>query len=174
MVIAKEDLMTLMRQPLHRQTMPLRSALERVFGDWPVAGPDGSLTEMAPALDVRETDNAYIIEVDLPGMDPKETEVLVEGRMVTIRGRRRIEQERQEGGYLVRERRAGEFIRAVALPGMVDVDEVTSRFENGQLTITLPKEAQSRPRRIEIDAGQAQADGAPSGKAEADTSGQAR
>jgi HSP20 family protein len=60
------------------------------------------------------------------------------------------EREERQGTYLLRERRQGQFMRAVALPGMVEVDQVRSDFEDGQLTITLPKASQNRARRIEI------------------------
>jgi HSP20 family protein len=113
----------------------------------------GGFTEIAPPLDVRETDDAYIVEVELPGVDPKETEVSIEGRTVTIRGQFAEEQEQQEGSFLLRERRRGQFMRAVALPGMVEVDKATSRYENGELVITLPKAAQNRARRVEITSG---------------------
>lgn len=145
--------MTLSRQPTTRTTVPLRAALERFLGDWPMLPIEGGLTELAPPLDVRETDNSYIVEIDLPGMNPDDVEVLIEGRTLTIRGEFAEEREEDQGNFLLRERRRGRFMRAVALPGMVEVDQVTSRFENGQLIIELPKAAQNRARRVEIGSG---------------------
>jgi HSP20 family protein len=115
--------------------------------------PDGGISDLLPALDVRERDDAYVIDLDLPGIDPDQTEVLVEGRTVTIRGRVEEESEEERGNYLVRERRQGAFLRAVALPGMIDVDKVSTRYEDGQLTIVLPKASASRARRIAIGNG---------------------
>jgi HSP20 family protein len=145
--------MTLVRRPLDRNQIPLRNAMDRLFGDWPLGSMQGGFTEVFPPLDVRETDDAYIIEVELPGVDAQETEVTIEGRTVTIRGQFAEEEEREEGNFLLRERRRGQFMRAVALPGMVDVDNATSRYENGELTITLPKATQNRARRVEITSG---------------------
>jgi HSP20 family protein len=145
--------MTLMRRPPNRSTVPLRSVLERLAGDWPSVASDGGIAEMLPALDVRETDDEYIIELDLPGIDPEQTEVLVEGRTVTIRGRIEEEAEENRGNYLVRERRQGSFLRAVALPGMIEVDKVATSYQDGQLRIVLPKASASRARRIAIDEG---------------------
>jgi len=142
--------MTLTRRPTNRTAIPLRTVLERLAGDWPVGQFDGGLTELAPPLDVRETNNAYVIEIDLPGVDPDGTEVLVEGRVLTVRGSFATEDEHEQGNYLVRERRQGSFMRAVALPGMVEIDQVKSKFEDGKLTITLPKASQNRARRILI------------------------
>jgi HSP20 family protein len=152
--------MTLMRRPPNRSTVPLRTVLERLAGDWPSVA-DGGIADMLPALDVRETDDEYVVEVDLPGIDPEQTEVLVEGRTVTIRGRVEEEAEENRGNYLVRERRQGSFLRAVALPGMIDVDKVSTRYEDGQLTIALPKASASRARRIAIGNGAGKR-GAPS------------
>jgi HSP20 family protein len=145
--------MTLVRRPLDRNQIPFRNAMERLLGEWPLGSMQGGFTEVAPPLDVRETDDAYIVEVELPGVDPKDTEVSVEGRTVTVRGQFAQEQEKQEGNVLLRERRRGQFMRAVALPGMVEVDRTTSQYENGELTITLPKATQNRAHRVEIKSG---------------------
>jgi len=145
--------MTLVRRPLDRNQIPFRNAMERLLGDWPLGSMQGGFTEVAPPLDVRETDDAYIVEVELPGVDPKDTEVSIEGRTVTVRGQFAEEQEKQEGNFLLRERRRGQFMRAVALPGMVEVEKATSQYENGELTITLPKATQNRARRVEITSG---------------------
>ncbi len=145
--------MTLTRRPTNRTAIPLRTVLERLAGDWPIGQFDGGLTDLAPPLDVRETDNAYVVEIDLPGVDPDNTEVLVEGRVLTVRGSFAAEDEHEQGNYLVKERRQGAFMRAVALPGMVEIDQVESRFEDGKLTITLPKASQNRARRIMIGTG---------------------
>jgi HSP20 family protein len=142
--------MTMTRRPTDRNIMPFRTAMERLMGDWPFVQVDGGLTELVPPIDVRETDDAYVVDVDLPGIDPRNLELLIEGRTLTIRGEVSDEREEKVGNYLLRERRQGQFMRAVALPGMVDVDRVTSEFDNGQLTITLPKAVQNRARRIEI------------------------
>jgi HSP20 family protein len=145
--------MTLVRRPPDRNQIPFRNAMERILGEWSLGAMPGGFTELVPPLDVRETDDAYIVEVELPGVDPAETEVSIEGRTVTVRGQFAEEQEKQEGNFLLRERRRGQFMRAVALPGMVEVDKATSRYENGELTITLPKATQNRARRVEITSG---------------------
>jgi HSP20 family protein len=155
--------MTLMRRPQGRTQVPLRSVLERLAGEWPGAIDGGGVADLVPALDVRETDDAYVVEVDLPGIDPEQTEVLVEGRTVTIRGMLAEEREEPRGNYLVRERRQGTFLRAVALPGMIEVDQVETRYQNGQLTITLPKASSSRARRIAIGGGADKSEGERAG-----------
>jgi HSP20 family protein len=154
--------MTLTRRP-----NIYRSPIERFLGDLPWFQIDGGTSDLAPPLDVREIDDAYVVEVDLPGVDATDIELLVEGRTLTIRGQVREEDERRQGSYLIRERRQGQFMRAVALPGMVDVDGVSSRFENGRLTIILPKAAQNRARRIDVPGGQSASRGQISGQTSA-------
>jgi HSP20 family protein len=142
---------TITRRPNERYQLTTRNPIERILNDWQIFPVDGGL-EMAPAMDVRETDDAYVVEVDLPGIDPTDTEVLLEGRTLTIKGQYAQESEKQESGFLLRERRRGRFLRAVALPGMVDIEKVNSKYENGQLIVTLPKSSQSKARKITIDA----------------------
>jgi HSP20 family protein len=140
--------MTLTRRPAERG-YPMRSPIEQLFNELAFMPGDGQSQPM-PAMDVRETDDAYLVEVDLPGIDIDDVEVMIEGRTLTIRGRIEEEKERNAGNYLLRERRRGQFIRAVAVPGMVDVDKAESRYENGQLIVTLPKSASNRARRVDI------------------------
>ncbi len=78
--------MTLVRRPLDRNQIPLRNAMERLLGEWSLGAMQNGFTQLAPPLDVRDTDDAYIVEVELPGVDPKDTEVSIEGRTVTVRG----------------------------------------------------------------------------------------
>jgi HSP20 family protein len=118
--------------------------------DWPNIAIEGGLTDVGPAIDVRDSGDAYMVEVEMPGVNPDDTEVVIEGRTLTVRGRFAEEREHDAGSYLLRERRRGQFMRAVVLPGMVEIDKVTSKFEDGELIITLPKAAQDRARRVEI------------------------
>ena len=157
--------MTMTRRPTDRNigVVPFRNALQQ-FMDWPLAQMDRSLTELAPPIDVRETNDAYVVEIDLPGIDPENVEVLIEGRTLSVRGHFEQEEEKNEGGYLLKERRSGDFVRAIALPGMVDTEGAKSEVENGVLTITLPKAVQNRARRIEIHAGNGKGQKAQSGK----------
>jgi HSP20 family protein len=172
--------MTLMRRAADRRPTayrdPFRDAMESWFGGY--SDPFESWTGTAwPALDVRETDDSYIVEAELPGIRPDDTEILLDGRTLTIHGE--FAEEREEpmqgaetggsmrgqqgraqgsaasrGGsrnrYLMRERRRGTFVRAITLPSAVDAEQTRSQFENGELVITLPKAQQARARHIEI------------------------
>jgi HSP20 family protein len=138
---------------MERHPIPVRSAIERLLSDWPSSLSDGGFSEVAPALDVRDAGDAYIVESELPGVNPDDVEVVIEGRTLTIKGRFAEEREQDSGNYLLRERRRGQFMRAIALPGMVEVDQVTSKYEDGELIIRLPKAEQNRARRVQIEGG---------------------
>lgn len=112
----------------------------------------------APAVDVRESPDAYVIEADMPGVKPEDLEVTLEGRTLVIRGRYGAEREEEEGDasrgrWIVRERRSGTYARAITLPEGIDADNIKSTFENGELQLTLPKAQERRARRIPIGGG---------------------
>src|SRR5438132_2680663 len=142
--------MTMMRRPT-RTVMPVRDVFDRVFPDrWFFGDGDGELGMHAPSIDVRETDDSYVIEADLPGVKPEDLDVTVEGRMLTLRGHVGADREERREGYLVRERSSGQFLRSISLPAMFDADKVTTQYKDGELRITLPKAPETRARKIEV------------------------
>jgi HSP20 family protein len=146
----------LTRTTPERRMTPYRSALDWFF-DEPFLNVSrwGGESGLTPMIDMRETNDAYVVEVELPGVKPEDTEVTLDGQTLVIRGH--YGEEREENGkggrYLVRERRWGTFARAITLPGGIDADKVTSSFADGELTISLPKLAEAKARRIPVSAG---------------------
>ena len=111
----------------------------------PGAGNGGIFT---PPVDIEETEDAWIIEADLPGVDKKDIEVDVRDGELTISGELK---ERERKGILRRKtRRVGHFEFRVSLPGGADPEKVDANVRDGVLTVRIPKPEQSRPRRIEI------------------------
>ncbi len=104
----------------------------------------------APAMDVRETDDAYIVEADVPGMKKEDVHIEVADNVLTIKGERKDEKEEKDKNYHRIERSFGSFARSVALPAGFDGNKVTAKFENGVLTVTLPKPDERKPRRVEV------------------------
>ena len=101
-----------------------------------------------PRADVEETDDAYVIEVEVPGVNKKDIEVSVAGRRLTITGERK---ERERVGILRRRtRRVGRFEYDIQLPGDVDDKSVGAELADGVLTVRVPKATTERARRIEI------------------------
>lgn len=107
-------------------------------------------SELVPATDIEETEDAYVIRAELPGVDIKDVDVTLRNDLLTIRGEKREEQERKEGGVYRTERRYGAFHRELRLPGSVDADKIAASCHNGVLTVTVPKTETAKPRRIEI------------------------
>lgn len=109
------------------------------------------VSEWTPAMDVVETANEFIVSAELPGLEKDDIEIEIENNILTIRGEKKEEKREEEGRHYVYERRFGGFSRSFTLPTNVDPDRVTARFENGVLTVTLPKTEEARGRRIEIE-----------------------
>ena len=108
----------------------------------------------SPAVDITETDNAYEITAELPGLDEKNIEVNVANGGLTIKGEKKEEKEEKQKGYYASERRYGSFERYFGLPEGVDADKIAASFKNGVLKVTLPKtaEAQKPAKTIEVKA----------------------
>ena len=107
-----------------------------------------------PDIDVTETDNELRITAELPGMEEPDLEVSVGEGMLTIRGEKKEEHEREDKGYVLRERSFGRIERVVPLPAGLDPDSAKATFKNGVLTVTIPKtpEAQAAVKRIQVHA----------------------
>jgi HSP20 family protein len=101
-----------------------------------------------PLGDVEETDDAYVVDVELPGVDRDDIDIEVNGREVTVMGE--IKEKERTGILRRRTRRVGEFQYAVTLPGDIDADNVSARLDNGVLTVRVPKSQRAKPRRVSI------------------------
>jgi HSP20 family protein len=106
-----------------------------------------------PALDVYETEQAYVVELDLPGVHPENVDLSFEQGTLTIRGTRGPTVKTPEKGELrvfSAERVSGSFVRSVRLPEYVDSEKIEATYDNGVLMVTIPKAAAARARRITI------------------------
>jgi HSP20 family protein len=143
----------------------------------PRPGAPGPGMASSLALDVKETPDAFIVVASVPGVPPSDIDITVLGDTLRIRGHRR--EESDEGGegsrWLLRERRFGAFERTVSLPAQVEADEATADFQDGVLTITLPKAGSARPRSIPVTGGTSRGEmsgGSTPTEVEVHTSGQ--
>lgn len=98
----------------------------------------------APAVDISETDNAYQITADLPGLDEKDIEVKLANGCLTIKGEKHEDKEEKNKDYYLHERSFGSFERLFRLPEGVDADKIEASFEKGVLAVSLPKTPDSR------------------------------
>jgi HSP20 family protein len=108
-----------------------------------------------PAVDVTETDKAYEITSELPGMDEENIEVKLANGVLTIRGEEHEEKEEKKKGYYMRERSYSSFERTFQVPDDVETDKIEASFKKGVLIVTLPKtaEAQKAEKKIEVKTG---------------------
>ena len=120
---------------------------ERLFDPAPSNGRSNALS---PAVDIDEEENRFVIRADLPGMDQKDIEVRVHEGTLLLAGKREAGQEqKREGGYC-RERCYGSFSRRFKLGSAVDDSKIEAAYENGVLTVVLPKKEEVKPRQIPI------------------------
>jgi len=105
-----------------------------------------------PAVDIRETDSDYLMEVDLPGLSEKDVEVKLDNTLLTISSNRDEKKEEKKNGYVLRERRAARFSRSFVLPEGVDREKITAEFKNGILRLSFPKVPAAKPKTIEVKA----------------------
>ncbi len=107
-----------------------------------------------PAVDFTDTEKAYEVTAELPGIDEKNVEVKVANGVLTIKGEKQEEKEEKKKDYYLRERNFGSFERAFQVPEGVDTDKIEASFKKGVLTVILPKkpEAQKTAKKIEVKA----------------------
>ena len=134
-----------------REMMTLRDAMDRLFDDAftrPLRLNDGNWS--MPAVDLYQTDNEVVVKAAIPGVKTDDMRINVTGEVLTIKGEVKEKEEVKEKAYHLREQRWGMFERTLALPTDVIADKAKAEFENGILTITLPKAEEVRPKTISI------------------------
>ncbi len=148
--------MSIQRWDPFAEMMSLREAMNRLFEE-SVVRPGSAMppagSQLGLAIDLRETDDSYVLEAAVPGLKPDDIDISVLGNQVTIQGETKQEQDQQGERYHLRERRVGRFQRTVSLPTTVQTDQATAEFRDGMLILTLPKAQEVRPRRIPIGRG---------------------
>ncbi|HXQ36952.1 MAG TPA: Hsp20/alpha crystallin family protein [Anaerolineales bacterium] len=137
-----------------REMMTLREAMDRLFDD-AFTRPfslmrDGGSTWSSLTVDMYETDNDVVVKAALPGIKADEVQLNVTGDVLTIKGEMKHEEEKKDKSWHIREHRWGAFERSIALPTGVVPDKAKADFDNGILTITLPKSEKVKPRTITV------------------------
>ena len=127
----------------------LETTINRFLGD---LGRDFGLSERSwsPAVDLRETDDAYIVHADIPGLKKDDITIEIVEDVVTIKGERKYEAERKDGDFHRVERKYGSFLRTIEIPGGFNGDAASAKFQDGVLELTLPKLEEQKPRTIKI------------------------
>jgi HSP20 family protein len=122
------------------------------------SGSGRGTTTVAPTaylpLDIRQTDREFLVEASIPGFSPQEVEITADQGILTLRGERKADGTQAEGTYLRRERANYSFVRQLTLPADVKEDEIRATFQNGVLTVHLPRVEAPAPRRIPVATGE--------------------
>ena len=140
---------TLARWDPFRDLLSMQGELNRLFGR--TYAEDGG-TSWIPALDVFETEEKFVVTLELAGMEPEEVEVSVEDSTLTVSGERKFSEEVSEDNYRRVERRYGSFSRSLTLPQTADAEHVDASFDKGVLRIEVPKIEAPKPKKIEVKA----------------------
>jgi HSP20 family protein len=136
-----------------REMMTLREAMDRLFDD-AFTRPfsmTGNLSAL-PAIDMYQTDDEVVVKAVVPGVKADDVQISVTGDMLTIKGETRLKEETREKAWHIREQRWGSFERRISLPTDVVADQAKAEFEDGVLTISLPKAEEVRPKTITVKA----------------------
>jgi len=132
--------------------MSLQDQLSRVFSDVPDrTGEESNLTAWAPAVDIYETENDLVIKADLPEVNPQDLDIRVANNILTIRGERKFEKTVDDANYLRVERAYGAFTRSFSLANSVKSEEIKAEYQNGALTLHIPKREETKPKQIKVN-----------------------
>lgn len=138
-----------------RDAITLRDAMDRLFDEAftrPWFGRDGRAASFDPAIDMYQTENDVVVKAAVPGLKPEEVQINVTGDILTIKGETHESSESKEKSYHIREQRWGAFERSLPLPTLIAADKAKAEFENGVLTVTLPKAEEVKPKTITVKA----------------------
>lgn len=131
----------------------LQREIDQVFDSFlPSRGSNRGTTESGwtPRVDLSETDNAYLIQLDVPGVAREDFNINFQDGMLTVSGERKTEETKEDESYVRVERSRGRFYRSFSLPKTVDAEQIKADYKNGVLTIDIPKAEETKPRRIDV------------------------
>ena len=113
----------------------------------------GGVTEFTPKMDIYQKEESVMVELPLPGIDPKDVKIVIENDVLTVSGHAEEKKEVKREDYYRKETRSGHFTRSVVLPMPVKNADAQARYDKGILTIELPKDEQAKPKQIAIEVG---------------------
>ena len=137
------------------EAVSLRQAMDRLFEDSfvnPLSWRTLAGTNW-PAIDVHETPDEVVVTAALPGLKPEDVEITMTGQTLSLRGEFKADEKVEQNRYLYQERRFGTFQRQIELPVRVQGEHAEAVYENGLLTLHIPKAEEVKPRQIQITAG---------------------
>jgi HSP20 family protein len=132
----------------------INTMFDRVFGrrTTGTGSQGGTPASWAPAVDISERKDAYVVSAEVPGMRPEDLEVTLDDGLLTIRGERRMEEESSDRQYHRVERRYGAFRRSITLPSQVQSDAIEASYADGVLQVVVRKSEAAKPKKIDVRA----------------------
>jgi HSP20 family protein len=124
--------------------------MDQLFEESVVRPRSADATPRALAVDMYETEEAVVVKTAVPGADPEDIDISITGDSLTIKGEFKADQEIEEADCICRERAYGAFSRSLTIPVSVEASEAEAEFEDGILTLTLPKAEELKPKAIEV------------------------
>jgi HSP20 family protein len=134
--------------------MGLQDEMNLLLGDFFGVDKRGEETDFirwAPRVDILEQDGGYELVADLPGLKKEDIKIEIQDNMLTLRGEKKLEEEKKDKSYRLCERYYGEFVRTFALPENVDRDGIVAGFKDGVLKLEIPKTEKPKPKQIEVN-----------------------
>lgn len=145
--------MNLMKWDPFRELEDVSNRLNRVFGR-PLARMEPNemfaVADWTPSADISESDTAYLIKAEIPGVNKEDVKVTIENGMLTIKGERKMEKEEKDKKFHRIERSYGSFMRSFRVPEDADESAVKAEFKDGVLNVTLSKSAKAKPKAINV------------------------
>ena len=138
-----------------RDLVSLREAMNQLFEDSIVRPGSGGIAPQEGgrlAVDVYETEDSVVVKSAIPGVDPSDIDISIQNDTLTIKGETKAEEKIERKDYLYQEHRYGTFRRSVVLPSGLDTEKTAASFDNGILTLTIPKTKEAKPRQIKVKA----------------------
>ncbi len=142
--------------PFFASREPFGPFFERFLNFDPSRGESFGLSEDAargtwvPAVDIKETEDAFVVHAELPGLTKEDIQITLENNVLRLAGERRFEKDDEKDNYRRIERVYGSFSRVFTLGGGVDSEGVTASFKDGILTLNVPKKEETKPRKISV------------------------
>jgi len=136
------------------EMMSFRKAMDRFF-ERPLAPSMFTRGDILGLdIDLSESDDAYIVEASIPGINPDDLDITYSDRVLTIKGETKEDHEKEEKGkYHIRERRYGSFCRSISLPAAVKDKDIKANYQDGILKLELPKSEEAKPKKITVKSG---------------------
>jgi HSP20 family protein len=129
----------------------MRREMERAVDTRAEEGSSVATSDWVPAVDIKEENDAFVIVADIPGVDPNDIEVHMEGGMLTIKGEKETEKKDEREGYKRVERTFGSFYRRFSLPDSADPEKISAKSNHGVLEVRIGKQEKVQPRKIAVE-----------------------